>query len=211
MGIEFKKMTIENRMLNVVSYESFYNNKDVNNNTLTAVEKDGTVYPIRNSTDDRAGMYNAGCIDFFVEPLEEDRDIYSSKHIKDIGNASSMPELMKTLDEVSTLERQILTSPDNIYVPKESDKDSPVMKGLKQAIKYKQIDLNKYQDRFGRESFPNDKRKLKEHDITLFMLNRYTKALDIKGTLILEDRSPNVANPMGEKIVIDLMNYDSED
>ena len=42
------------------------------------------------------------------------------------------------------------------------------------------------------------------------MMNRINKALDIKATLILEDKSPDVPNPMGKKISIDLTGYDNE-
>ena len=208
MAVEFKKATIDNRMLNVVSYETFCANKDANLNSATAVEMGDYIYPVRSKTDNRPGIYNEGCINFFVDPPEGDSQ-YLASNVKDIGNAESTEALLKTMSDLKHMERQILTSPDNIYVPTRSDKDSPAMKGLKDAIVDKQIDLNKYQDRFG-DSFINDKRILKSSDITLFMLNRFTKALDIKATLILEDKSPDVPNPMGTTIVIDLLNYDND-
>lgn len=208
MQIEFKKATIDNKMLNVVSYESFCANKDANLNTATAVEVGDYIYPVRTKSDTRPGIYNEGSINFFVDPDPNDQQ-YRVSNVKDIGNAQNTEALLQTMSDLKQMERQILTSPDHIYVPTRSDKDSPAMKGLKDAIVDKQIDINKYQDRFG-ESFINDKRILKSNDITLFMLNRFTKALDIKATLILEDKSPDVPNPMGTTIVIDLMNYDKD-
>ena len=112
--------------------------------------------------------------------------------------------------ESALREKEILTNPDNIFIPTISEKDSPAMRGLKQAIIEKRIDIDKYQDRFGKENFPNDKRKFKDTDITMFMMNRMNKALDIKATLILEDKSPDVPNPIGRKISIDLTGYDEE-
>lgn len=208
IDIEFKKALIENRMFNVVSYESFYNNKEQNMNSLTAVEKDGYLYPVRTSSDTKPGLYNAGCIDFFVDPDEDNRHEYDVSHINDIGGSDSLEEMMNTIKDINLLERKILTSPDNITIPVRSDKDTPAMAGLKDAVECKQIDINKYRDRFGAASFPNDKRKLNDNDISFKMLNRYTSALDIKATLILEDTNPDIPNPMGTKIVIDLSGYD---
>lgn len=217
MDIEFKKATIDGKMLNVVSYESFCSNKDANNNSSTAVEYGEYVYPVRSKKDTKPGIYNDGSLNFFVDPPDGDEQ-YLVSNIKDIGSSKNTEDLLQTMSDLKMMERQILTSPDNIYIPPRSDKDSPAMKGLKDAIVDKHIDINKYQDRFG-DSFINDKRILnarpkensdKMNDITLFMLNRFAQALDIKATLILEDKSPDVPNPMGTTIIIDLLNYNKD-
>ena len=77
------------------------------------------------------------------------------------------------------------------------------MKALKQAITAKNIDIDKYADRFG-ENFPNDKRKLKDEKITLFLLKRMAECLDMNVDLIISDKSPNVPNPIGIPIKVSL-------
>ena len=53
------------------------------------------------------------------------------------------------------------------------------MRAMKESILAKSIDLDKYKDRFG-TNYPNDKRKMKDSDITLNMIERMCKNLDIK-------------------------------
>ena len=43
------------------------------------------------------------------------------------------------------------------------------------------------------------------------MLKRMTDKLDIKITMIFEDASSDVPNPMGKKIVVDLTGSNNED
>lgn len=210
--MEMRKVKIDNKMMDVVSFDNFANNKELYNNSSTAVEfGDKYVYPVRTQTDDRPGMYNAGAIDFFVDPSYENQSEYLKENVIDLSDVHTITELMSKQEKLKTLEREILTSPDkNLTIPEISELDSPAMKGLKKAITAKSINLDKYADRFG-DSFANTKRNLKNHDVTLFMMNRFTQALDIKATLILEDRNPNVANPMNTKIVVDLSEYNEEE
>ena len=77
------------------------------------------------------------------------------------------------------------------------------MIGLKQAVIDKEIDINKYQSRF--DQFSNDRRKFKNHKISLDKFVSIAKSLDMKATVIIEDSSPNVPNPIGHKIVVDLI------
>ena len=71
------------------------------------------------------------------------------------------------------------------------------------VINAKNIDIDKYADRFG-ENFPNDKRKLKDEKITLFLLKRMAECLDMNVDLIISDKSPNVPNPIGIPIKVSL-------
>ena len=216
--MNFKKQTINGKLYNVIEAENFMKNKELYDNSQTAIEVKinniDYVLPIRNSkVDDRPGVYSDGCVHFFNVPDVEDEELfkeYSSDNMIDFSNCSSIAEIMEKQEILRDEEKEILANPDNIFIPNISDKDSPAMRGLKQAIIAKHIDIDKYQDRFGKENFPNDKRKLKDTDITMFMMNRMNKALDIKATLILEDKHPDVPNPIGKKISIDLTGYDNE-
>lgn len=216
--MNFKKQTINGKMYNVVDVESYMKNNELYDNSQTALEVNinGSDYvlPIRNGKiDDRPGVYSDGALQFFNLPNKDNEaqlKEYSSDNTIDFSNCSSIAEIMEKQEILRDEEKEILANPDNIFIPTISEKDSPAMRGLKQAIIEKRIDIDKYQDRFGKENFPNDKRKFKDTDITMFMMNRMNKALDIKATLILEDKSPDVPNPIGRKISIDLTGYDEE-
>ena len=217
MAINFKRKTINGKMYNVVDMESYMKNNDIYNKSQTAIEvtigEDNYVLPFRNKTDNKPGIYEDGSIEFFYVPEknnEKEFKEYSSDNMLDFSKCTNIVEIMKKQKILRDEEKEILANPDNIFIPPISGKESPAMLGLKQAVIEKHIDIDKYQDRFGRENFPNDKRKFKDDDITMFMMNRMNKALDIKATLILEDKSPDVPNPMGKKISIDLTGYDED-
>ena len=215
--INFKKKTINGKMYNVIDMETCMKNNDIYDKSQTAVEVsiDGNNYvlPFRNKTDTKPGIYEDGSLDFFCVPdggNEKEVKEYSSDDMLDFSKCTTIAEIMEKQEILRDEEKEILANPDNIFVPTISEKDSPAMRGLKQAVIEKHIDIDKYQDRFGKENFPNDKRKFKDNDITMFMMNRMNKALDIKATLILEDKNPNVPNPIGKKIAIDLTGYDED-
>ena len=107
------------------------------------------------------------------------------------------------------IENEILTTPNNIFTPHIDDEDTPLMRGLKQAVLQKHIDIDKYSDSYG-ENYPNDKRKFKEHDISIKLFERHIDVLGIKAVLVLSDKSPDVPNPMGKPIYISL-NYNEDD
>ena len=214
--INFKRKTINGKMYNVVDMKNYMKNNDIYDRSQTAVEVsingNNYVLPFRNKTDNRPGIYDDGSIEFFCVPGGNKKDMkeYSSDDMLDFSKCSTIAEIMEKQEILRDEEKEILANPDNIFVPTISEKDSPAMRGLKQAVIEKHIDIDKYQDRFGKENFPNDKRKFKDNDITMFMMNRMNKALDIKATLILEDKNPNVPNPIGKKIAIDLTGYDED-
>lgn len=201
-----RQAVIDAKLYNVVSYEDYSNQPELNNNYSTAVEmligNDKKILPIRSSLDkDKLpGIYNKGQMDDLVLPDEND-DQYNADRIIDLSNVSNMEELLRKQSQVRNIEKEILTSVDDITTPNISSLDSPEMKVVKQAIIKKHMDINKYADRFG-SNFANDKRILKTNSITQKMMKRILSNIDVKATLILEDASPDVANPMGEKIEI---------
>ena len=212
--MDFRKQTINGKLYNVVNYNDFNNNRELYDNSQTAIdidiENEKYILPLRSKNDDRPGIYKEGCMFKFVLPVESTRNEYSSENTINFSNCKDIAEIMEKQEILKDEEKEILANPDNIFIPPISGKESPAMLGLKQAIIEKHIDIDKYQDRFGKENFPNDKRKFKDNDITMFMMNRINKALDIKATLILEDKNPDVPNPIGKRITIDLTGYDDE-
>jgi hypothetical protein len=142
-----------------------------------------------------------------VYPDEKDKAEYQPEVI-DLANSRSMEEYMIKQGKLKDIEKEILTTPDNIFTPHISDEDSPLMKGLKKAVIKKHIDIDKYADGYG-ENFPNDKRKFKDHDISIKLFERHVDVLGIKAVLVLTDASPDIPNPIVDPIYIPL-NY-SED
>jgi hypothetical protein len=200
-----KRVSIDNKFYDVVSEDEFNSHLDVYNTKLSAVERDGYIFPVISTTDTKVGINNQGALNFYNYPeTVEDMDKYNSNKIIDTTDCKSITEFMSKRESIRDLEKEMLTSPDNITIPIVSVSDTPEMKGLKMAIIAKHIDLDKYSDRFG-ENYPNDKRALKGHSATIKLLRRFCNNLDLKAKLILEDTSPNAANLMGKEIVIDIM------
>ena len=183
--MDLKKANIEGKLSDVITLEQLQDYRDLYNTGPVAIEvkreDNGETYilPYRSASQkmDKPGVYPVsvkGGIDLIMYP---------------------------TIDKVRDIERDILTSPDNVFTPHTSESDSPEMRGLKEAIKAKHIDIDKYADRFG-ENFPNDKRKMKDDKITLFLLKRMCECLDMKAELIISDANPDVPNPIGHSIHI---------
>lgn len=210
-----KKSKVEGRILEVVTYDEYTKHPDLYQNNCTGVEldKDGKTYvlPHRSTSyqEDKPGVYKTGCINRFVFPNKEKENLYTQEII-DLSDVQNISELTKKMEKVRDIEREILTTPDNIYVPNITDEDSRIMRGLKEAVIAKNIDIDKYADRFG-DNYPNDKRQLRKHDITLFMFERMCNKLDMSAKLIISDKNPNVANPIKGEIVVDLVSDDEDD
>ena len=118
-------------------------------------------------------------------------------------NAESLKEAIELQDRLHSAEREILTTVDSVFCPRITDADTPEMKGLKEAVTAKHIDLDKYEQRFG-PNYNNDKRLFNRDSITMSKLKMMLNVLDMKGTLIIEDKADDVPNPIGRKIVVDL-------
>ena len=206
-----KEILINGRLYEVVSLQEFQNNPDAYLAGYTAVEDGfGYVYPVQNSTSFEPGLrFRQNCpVQFFNVP-EGEEDNYSADKVIDYGKAKNIKELIETQDMVKELEKNILTSSDNIFIPAEDPNDSPAMKALKEAVTNKKIDLNKYEPRFG-ANFNNDKRIFSKENISLPMLVRMCNALDIKATLTLEDKNRDVPNPINKSISVEITTEDSD-
>lgn len=210
-----KKGVLNNKPYEIIDKEDFY--KDNNREIL----KDGTSLAIGIQTEesymalpysnkgakmDKPGVYDAGCVDIIVLPTEEQLGDYTPDII-DFDNISSMQDYQNKKQELNNIEKGYLTTDDgdNCFIPPLLESDTAEMRAVKEAIISKHIDLDKYADRYG-SNYPNDKRRYKDDKITLFLLKRTCENLDMKATLIIEDKNPNVPNPIGKgkKIVADL-------
>jgi hypothetical protein len=199
---------INGDVYDVTTPENYRNRPELYDGQKVAVSINGYVIPIRNIKYDNTvvGMYPGNVFDRYVMPESDfEKDIYnSSDHMADYNNITKIQELVEEQNKISTDQMMFLTNPDNIFKPPiDNVKDEPLMIGLKQAVIAKNIDINKYQSRF--EQFSNDRRMFKKNKISLDKAVTFAKNLDMKATVILEDAHPNVPNPMGRKIIIDLI------
>lgn len=212
--MNIRQAAINDKWYNVITYADYCNYPELNKNYSTAVEINingkTKILPVRSPSETSPGIYDNGSFDSIIEPDPEDTQ-YNLDNVLDLSNIKNMEDLMQMQDRVRDIEKEILTSPDDITIPNISSLDSPEMRAVKEAIIAKHMDINKYSERFG-SNFANDKRILKTNNITQKMMKRLLSNIDVKATLILEDTSPDVANPMGKKIEIVITddNDDSE-
>lgn len=203
--MDVKKAKIENKILDVVSYEKYTSNLEVyaNTNTAIEVELNGEEYilPYRNPTDDRPGVYPVGNTINFIKKPKEGQVEYTTENIIDFSNVNNMSDMISKQSQLRNIETEILTSPDDIFIPRIGENDSPEMVCLKTAVIKKHIDIDKYAPRFG-PNHANDKRIFKDSSTTLFKMLRICNNLDIEVELTLRDKSPDVPNPIGEEVSV---------
>lgn len=207
-----KKCKLQSRIYDVVTFEEYVKNKDNYDPGFVSIQDGDYIYPVRSKNSDAVGVYPiSNAIYKFNDPVDEkDKEEYSIKNIINFEDAGSLKEIIEKSNQLKSAERTILTTPDNITIPVIGEHDSPEMVGLKEAVISKQIDIDKYQGRFG-SNFSNDKRLLNGSEISIRKLRTMFKAFDMKGTLIIEDLNDDVPNPIGKKIVVDLLGGDSDE
>ena len=205
-----KKANIDGKLMDVVSLSEYTKNPDLYSTEYTAIEFDdiNVVLPIKNKNQfDKQSpgviIKSKGLFHEVVLPKDEVMDKYSMDHVIDLSDASSIGELMKKQQQIKDIEHDMLTTIDNKFQPKIGENDSPAMKALKTAVIEKGIDINKYAPRF-KDNFGNDKRHFVKDKISMQMLERLCKGLDIRATLTLEDMNEDVPNPIGRQITVDL-------
>ena len=213
--MNLKTTNVDGRIVDVISEEEYMEKWNMFHDQLNpsvAVEIMGAngenyILPFRGKNDDRPGIYQEGCVDFFKEGEE-----YRSNNfdIIDFSDVTTIQEFMNKNSQIRTMETNILTDIDSVFAPKIADDDSPEMKAFKEAICSKKIDINKYAPRFG-DNFLNDKRILKSGSITLNKLVSMCEKLDIEAELSLRDADSNVPNPIGKEIKVILTNGSEDD
>jgi len=161
------------------------------------------VLPIRlNATQTKPGVYYRGCYYHIMPPTTpEEQQMYSTDNLAYSGNHATFADIIAAKEKIESAEFKHLVSSDNIYVPViDQLNDSPLSIALKMSVGEKHCNINRYSSRFG-DDFNNDRRKLSGNDITAAKYATFGRNMDIRTTLIIEDMTPDVANPMGKRLI----------
>lgn len=206
--MSLRKMAIDGVMYDVVSEDEYYRDPQLYTQFTAVTNGNGFVYPIRRlenrpGVTHLPGFYPTNAFGFYVHPEGAVASEYSEDRMIDFRAAEDMRGYIQTKQRLASAERSILTSIDSVFKPEINENDTPEMVALKQAIIDKNIDLDKYEPRFG-PNYNNDKRLLKKPNITFGKLRAMCEALDIKATIIFEDSNPDVPNPIGRTIIAEL-------
>lgn len=209
-----REIMINGRLYEIATLDDYSKNPDAYLNGYTAIDiGQQRVYPVIPTTSPNPGiMFRPSSPFSYVRDPDPDDHQYDRENIIDFTDVKSYKEFIEKQNMVRELEKDILTTPDNVYVPPEDVNDTPAMKALKEAVKDKHIDLDKYEPRFG-SNYNNDKRIFNKPNISLPMLVRMCNALDIKATLTLEDQAMDdgseTPNPIGKTITVELTSTQS--
>lgn len=206
------KASINGELFNVVNSDQYFANQDLYQQG-TAIKFNNTAIPVRNVMYDpsQVGFYPQG--NFYakiVPPSQEDSSKYilNSDNVVDFNNCKSFKDVITATMGLETMERAILTSPDNIFNPIVKPADGPEMVGMKEACSAKNMDARKYEDRI--PQFNNDIRLFNGNNLSMPKLISLAEAFDMKLTLTFEDASPDVPNPMKKVINVVLTNNNKQ-
>lgn len=212
-----REILINGKLYEVTNIDDYQKNPDAYLSGYTAADiGQQRIYPIVPTTNPNPGLLfrKSSPICYIREPEGEDAKQYDRSNMIDFSDAKTYKEFIEKQNLVRDIEKDILSTPDNVYVPPVDQNDTPAMKALKEAVIDKHIDLDKYEPRFG-SNYNNDKRIFNKPNISLAMLVRMCNALDIKATLTLEDQQmPDGAetpNPIGRTISVELTSTDGGD
>ena len=119
----------------------------------------------------------------------------------DFTNLNSISEYYNNCVKYNEAERDIITTVNNQFKPKINEEDSSLLKIVKQTICDKNIDIDKYADRF--VQFNNDKRLLSPSykDITMKKAIEMLNNLDTDVYVITANKDSDVPNPMPEPLI----------
>ena len=203
---------IKGESYNVLTYDEYRNSQALWDMGSIAVieEKDGDKYvlPYRGEyTESKSlqpGIYSAGSLDFEVLPKASDEDTYKNIPVITISSNDDIQTILEKEKVLSKLAEPWISSPDNITVINVKETDGPGMKCLKTAINNKHCDMDRYGHKFG-QNFPNDKRQLKNDEVTIKIIDRYCRNMDMEAILTIRDKNPQVANPIGEPVSVSLL------
>ena len=206
--MDYKKASVDGKIRDVIDYSELPK-INTNNYDNLAVLHNGVIYPERNpNVEISPGLYVYEWGTILHEPTEEQLSEYLAENKLIDFKANNIRELIEKSDRLKEAENTLLvcTDPEGITTYPIGNNDSPEMVAVKSAINAKHIDIKKYQARW--DTYANDIRLLNKESLSLAKLKTFAKNLDMKVSIVVEDKAPNVPNPIGDKIVIDIVGGD---
>lgn len=214
--INVVKGVILGKVYNVITEEQYFLDPEeslIGEKAVSIKDGDDTyLLPVKSGTGNNKtpGYYKDGDLTFKVFPTDDEREKYKVEKLINFSDSNNLKEVLKKEEEITKLKEPWITSPDNITTVSIQDDDSAELVALKEAINKKEIDIDKYADRFG-ANYPNYKRQLKGNSITLKSLKIFCNNLDIDAKLILSDKG-NPPNPMNDIVEVNLTDiFDEKD
>lgn len=222
MAVSDMYAVINGKTLNVYTQDQFFDNfQDLvsDEQAAVAIEQNGerVILPVRSGykSMEKPGIYPCPVeydkhYSFLSYPeTESDKKEYmpDDDHIVNFKDADGIQSLMTMTDKLNKSINQYLESDissGNMYRAPIKETDSPEMRGLKLALTEKKMEIDKYSERFG-ANWANDKRKLNDDNITMFLLKRMCTNFDINVDLVFTDQSSDVPNAMGKTITVNLV------
>ena len=203
-----KKMAIGNKLYDVTTFSEYTDLPDAFDPKFTAIETSGgTTLPLKSKSDNGPGVYLCGnMVATVVKPDPSEESNYSSSNIIDYSHPKNIDDVINKNNLVRNIEKDILTTKENIFQLVIGDNDTREMVAMKKAINSKQMDIKQYESRF--DQYQNDLRLLKGESITLGKIISTCNNFDMSATLIIKDKNPDVPNPMGIEIKVDLTDND---
>ena len=213
--MDMVKIDLCGRLYDAIPLEEYYGNRDAYTANQTAIVIDGHALPVVNANDinSKIGIcVTPGRIFSKVNLPKTDEELqeYGMDKAINLSNSKDIKELLEKQEAVRNIEYEMLTTVDNITIPRIGADDTPAAKAIKDAVLAKHIDLDKYEARFG-SNYPNYKRLLLKDRISIGMLTIMCDALDIRATLTLTDKNPDVPNPINRTIQVELTGGDVTD
>jgi hypothetical protein len=196
-----KKARISDKLYTVVEKEEFIKCPDIYPIATTAIETNDRVLPLVNKTDrDNSGVYFGGAIFEYRGNVDK----YNKENIEliNLSDARSMKELIHKQERVKDINKSILESADDIYVPTYFDTDTAEMRIFKEGIEAKHMCLKNYANAIEESTgstFNNDRRLIEKDSITFSKMKGLATAFDMEVELIIRDKSENVPNPMNKE------------
>jgi hypothetical protein len=201
MQAVYNKAFIEGKIYDVINFgEPIF---DYNGDSL-AIKIGDYILPVRyTGILNKPGVYING---IWMQPVfptnPQDIETYSANHLAYFVSAQTFQDVVAAKEQLERDQYNHLVTSEKVFAPSIDEiNDTPLVMGLKMAVTDKHCDINRYSEKFGPD-FNNDRRKFNGNDITAAKYASISKNLDIRTTLIIEDMNPNVANPMGKKIIL---------
>lgn len=151
------------------------------------------------------GFYLVNSVMYTLKTNDPNDDYEISKYpIIDFNNIESMAEMYERNNQLNMIMKEALIpdKEDPIYYHEIQNTESNLMKALQMFLNSKQIMPIRYSDRFN--NYPNTIRILNKDRVSIDKFMEFITNMDAKATITIENKSPDVANPIPSPIVMEL-------